>query len=58
MGNREGRRLQGRPLRRLEDNIKVNFKGIGRKNIEWIYLALEISPQEAVVLTATKHEIR
>jgi hypothetical protein len=33
------KRPLGRPVRRWEDNIKMDIKEIGCENVDWIYLA-------------------
>jgi hypothetical protein len=35
----DGRRPLGRPRRIREDNIRMNFKEIGRKGVDWVHLA-------------------
>ena len=39
MGKPEGKRLFGRPRRRWEDNIKMDFQEVGCGGIDWIELA-------------------
>jgi hypothetical protein len=39
VGKPEGDRPFGRPRRRWEDNIKMNFQEVGRGGMEWIILA-------------------
>jgi hypothetical protein len=39
VGKREGKRPQGKPRRRWEDNIKIGFQEVGRGSIDWIELA-------------------
>ena len=41
VGQREGRRLLGRPWRRREDNIEIDFQEVRRKGIDWIDMALD-----------------
>jgi hypothetical protein len=38
-GKPEGKRLLGRPMRRRENNIKMDIKVIGWENMDWVYLA-------------------
>ena len=38
VGRAEGRRLLGRPRSRLEDNIKMNLREVGRGGMDWINL--------------------
>ena len=37
-GKSDARRLLGRPKRRWEDNIKVDFPEVGWRDIDWIDL--------------------
>jgi len=39
VGKPEGKRLPGRPRRRWEDNIKVDFQEVGCGGMDWIELA-------------------
>jgi hypothetical protein len=39
MGKPEGKRPQGRPRHRWEDNIKMDFREIGWGSMDWIDLA-------------------
>jgi hypothetical protein len=39
MGKPEGKRLLGRPRRRWEDEIRLDFREIGWGSVEWIQLA-------------------
>ena len=39
MGTTEGKRLLGRPRRRWEDNIRIDFREVGCDPGEWIALA-------------------
>jgi hypothetical protein len=39
VGRPEGRRPLGRPRRRCEDNIKMDFWEIGFRDVDWIHLA-------------------
>jgi hypothetical protein len=39
VGKPEGKRLLGRPRHIWEDNIKVNFQGVGCGGMDWIELA-------------------
>jgi hypothetical protein len=39
VGKPEGKRQLGRPTRRWEDNIKIDFRYVGRRGIDWIHLA-------------------
>jgi hypothetical protein len=39
VGKPERRRPLGRPIRRWDDNIKMNLREIGLKGVDWIHLA-------------------
>jgi len=39
VGKPEGKRPLGRPRRRWEDNIRMNFEEVGRGGMDWIELA-------------------
>jgi hypothetical protein len=39
VGKLEGKRPLGRPTRRWEDNIKIDFREIGWDSMDWIDLA-------------------
>ena len=39
MGKPEGKRPLGRPRRRWEDNIKIDFREVGWDPIHWIDIA-------------------
>jgi hypothetical protein len=39
VGRPEGRRPLGRPRRKWEDNIKIDFREIGFGDVDWINLA-------------------
>ena len=39
MGKPEGKRLLGRPRRRWEDNIKMDFQEVGNGVMNWIKVA-------------------
>jgi len=39
VGKPEGKSPLGRPMRRWEDNIKMDHREIRREGVEWIYLA-------------------
>jgi hypothetical protein len=49
--NHEGRRPLGRPSRRLEDIIKMDFSEIVYEGVDWIYLAQDISWRRAFLNT-------
>jgi hypothetical protein len=49
VGKPEGRRQLGRPRRRWEDNKKMDLRGIGFGDVDWIHLAQERDRWRAVV---------
>jgi hypothetical protein len=51
VGKPEGKRPLGRPRRRLEDGIKMDFRKIGWGGVEWIYEAQDRYQWGAVVNT-------
>jgi hypothetical protein len=51
VGKPEGRRPLGRPRRRWEDNIKMDFREVGWGGADWIDLALDRDRWRAVVYT-------
>jgi hypothetical protein len=38
-GRPEGKRPLGRPRRRWEDNIRMDLREIGWKDVDWVHLA-------------------
>jgi hypothetical protein len=49
VGKLEGKSPLGRPRRRWEDNIKVNFQEVGCEGMEWIDLAQDRDWWQALV---------
>jgi hypothetical protein len=49
VGKPEGRRPLGRPRRRWEDRIKMDFEEIGWGGVEWIHLAQDRDRWRGVV---------
>ena len=49
VGNPEGKRPLGRPRRRWEDNIKIEFQGVGWGDVDWIDLAQDRDRWRALV---------
>jgi hypothetical protein len=47
----EGRRPLGRTRRRWEDNIKIDLRGIGFGDVDWIHLAQDRDRWRALVNT-------
>jgi hypothetical protein len=51
VGRPEGRRPLGRPRRRWEDNIKMDFREIGFGDVDWIHWAQDRDRWRALVNT-------
>jgi hypothetical protein len=49
VGKPEGKRPLGRPMRRWEDDIKMDLREIGWGGVEWIHLVLDRDRWRAVV---------
>jgi hypothetical protein len=49
VGKPEGRRTLGRPRRRWEDNIKIDFREVGWGGMDWINLAEDRDRWRALV---------
>jgi hypothetical protein len=49
VGKPEGKRLLGRPRRRWEDNIKIDFQEVGEGREDWIKLAQDRDRWRALV---------
>jgi hypothetical protein len=54
VGKPEGKRLLRRPTCKLEDNIKMDLRGIGWGGMNWIDLAQNWDQWKALVNTVTK----
>jgi hypothetical protein len=55
VGKPEGKRPQGRPRCRWEDNIKMDLRRIGWGGMDWIDLAQGRYQQRALVNTVMNH---
>jgi hypothetical protein len=51
VGKPDGKRPLGRPRRRWEDNIKMDFREIGRGGMDWINVAEDRDQWRALVKT-------
>jgi hypothetical protein len=51
VGKPEGRRPLGRPGSRWEDNIKMDLRGVGWGDVDWIDLAQDRDRWRALVYT-------
>jgi hypothetical protein len=51
VGKPEGRRPLGRPRHRWEDNIKMTFREVGWRGMDWINLAQDRDRWRALVNT-------
>jgi hypothetical protein len=51
VGRPEGRRPLGRPRRRWEDNIKMDFREIGFRDVDWIHWTQDRDRRRALVNT-------
>jgi hypothetical protein len=49
MGDPEGKRPLGRPRRRWEDNVKINFREVGWGGMNWIHLSQDRDHWRALV---------
>ena len=49
MGKPEGKRPLGRPRRRWEDNINMDFQEVGCEGVDWIELAQDRDRWRALV---------
>jgi hypothetical protein len=57
VGKPEGKRTLGRPWRRLEDNIRMDPREIGKKGVDLIHLAQDRYQSRAVVNTVVSLRI-
>ena len=54
VGKPEGKKPLGRPRRRWEDNIKMDFQEVGCGGLEWIELAQDRDRWRAIVNAVMK----
>jgi len=54
VGKHEGKRPLGRPIRRWEDNIKMDLEEVGCEGVDWIELAQDRDRWRAVVNAVIK----
>jgi hypothetical protein len=57
VGRPEGRRPIGRPRRRWEDNIKMDFREIGFGDVDWVNLAQDMDRWRALVNTVMNFRV-
>jgi hypothetical protein len=57
VGRLEGKTLLGRPRRRWEDNIKMDFKEIGIDGANWIRLAQDRVQWRAFVIMVMNRRV-
>ena len=57
VGKPEGSRPLGRPRRRWEDNIKMDFQEVERGCVDWMELAQDRDRWRALVSTATNFRV-
>ena len=57
VGKPEGKRLVGRPRRRLEDNIKMDLEEVGRGCGDWMELAQDRDGWRVLVSTVMNFRV-
>jgi hypothetical protein len=57
VGKPEGKRPPGRPRRRWEDGIRMDFREIGWGSVDWIQLAQDRDRWRAVVNTVMNFRV-
>jgi hypothetical protein len=57
VGTPEGKRPLGRPRRRWEDNVKMDFQEVGHGGMDWIDLAQDRDRWRAVVNAVMNHRV-
>ena len=58
VGKAEGKRPLGRPIRRWEDNIKMDLQEVGGGCGDWVELAQDRDGWRALVNTVMKFRVR
>jgi hypothetical protein len=56
-GKREGKRPLGRPMRRWEDNIKMDIQEVGCGGMDWFEVAEDMDSWRAVVITVMNLQV-
>jgi len=57
VGKSEGKRPLGRPRRRWEDNIKMDFREVGCGGMDWIEMAQDRDRWRALVNTVMNFRV-
>jgi hypothetical protein len=57
VGKLEGKRPLGRPRRRSENSIKMDFREIGWRGKDWIHLDQDRDKCRALVNTIMNHQV-
>jgi hypothetical protein len=57
VGKAEGKRQNGRPRHRWDDNIRPDLKEIGWEDVDWIYLVQDNDQWRTVVNTVMNLEV-
>ena len=57
VGKSEGKRPLGRPRRRWEDNIKMDFREVGCGGMDWIEMAQDSDRWRALVNTVMNFRV-
>jgi hypothetical protein len=57
VGRLEGKRPSGRPRRKWEDNIKMDFQEVGGGCVDWMELAQDRDRRRALVSTVINFRV-
>jgi hypothetical protein len=57
VGKPRGKRIFGRPRRKLDNNIRIELRERGYKTAEWIHLAKDKSQRWIILNTIMKHRV-